>query len=68
MQVGRTRRERGYQESAVARRSCRLLRRVPAYPAQLAPLIQPKAVYSDTPFRIIVQHGQIISMLGLYTP
>ena len=37
-------------------------------PAQLVPLIQPKAIYSDTPFRIIVQHGQIISMLGLYHP
>ena len=37
-------------------------------PAQLTPLVQPKAVYSDTPFRIIVQHGRIVSMLGLYTP
>lgn len=35
---------------------------------ELAPLIQPKAVYSDTPFRIVVQHGQIVSMLGLYAP
>jgi hypothetical protein len=40
----------------------------PLTPAQLVPLTQPTAIYSDTPFRIIVQHGQIISMLGLYHP
>jgi hypothetical protein len=36
--------------------------------AQLVPLIKSKAAYSDTPFRIIVRHGQIVSILGLYHP
>jgi len=36
--------------------------------ARLVPLIRPKATYSDTPFRIVVRHGRIVSMLGLYHP
>ena len=40
----------------------------PLTPAALVPLIQPNAAYSDAPFRIVVQHGQIVSMLGLYHP
>ena len=50
------------------RRDRDLHRRLPADPAQLVPLIQPKATYSGTPFRIVVPQGQIVSMLGLSIP
>jgi hypothetical protein len=40
----------------------------PVTPVQLVPLIEPNASYAGIAFRIVVQHGQIVSMLGLYHP
>jgi len=40
----------------------------PVTPAQLVPLIQPEGAYSGTPFRIVVQDGEIVSMFGLFHP